>query len=165
MHWRRIAATVRTAPTVTSPVTKRILDMKRLDHIAVAVPNLEEAVQFYQDALGLELICIETIAEQGVRVAKLDVGNTHIELLEPLSPETPVGKFLSSRGAGLHHICLGVADIAQDLDKLKEKSVRLIDSEPKIGAEGARIAFVHPKATGGVLMELSQPQTPHVEQH
>lgn len=139
--------------------------MKRLDHIAVAVPNLEEAVQFYESALGLRLICIETVAEQGVRVAKLDVGNTHIELLEPLSPDTPVGKFLASRGAGLHHICLGVENIGEDLEKLKEKSVRLIDNEAKIGAEGAKIAFVHPKATGGVLMELSQPQTPHAEQH
>lgn len=139
--------------------------MKRLDHIAVAVPNLEEAVQFYEDALGLKLIGIETVEEQGVRVAKLDVGNTHIELLEPLSPDTPVGKFLAARGAGLHHICLGVVDIAQDLDKLKGKRVRLIDSEPKIGTEGAQIAFVHPKATGGVLVELSQPQKPHVQQH
>jgi methylmalonyl-CoA/ethylmalonyl-CoA epimerase len=139
--------------------------MKRLDHIAVAVPNLEEAVQFYESALGLRLICIETVEEQGVRVAKLDVGNTHIELLEPLSPDTPVGRFLASRGAGLHHICLGVEDINEDLEKLKKKNIRLIDNEAKIGAEGAKIAFVHPKATGGVLMELSQPQKPHVEQH
>lgn len=137
--------------------------MKRLDHIAVAVPNLEEAMQFYKEALGLELICIETVAEQGVRVAKLDAGNTHIELLEPLSPDTPVGKFLAQRGAGLHHICMGVGDICADLEKLKAQNVRLIDNEPKIGAEGAKIAFVHPKATGGVLMELSQPQKPHVE--
>lgn len=139
--------------------------MKRLDHIAVAVPNLEEAIQFYEKALGLALICIETVEQQGVRVAKLDAGNTHIELLEPLSADTPVGKFLAQRGAGLHHICLGVSDIDEDLDKLKEQQVRLIDNEPKIGAEGAKIAFVHPKATGGVLMELSQPLEPHVEQH
>lgn len=139
--------------------------MKRLDHIAVAVANLEEAIQFYEKALGLPLICIETVEQQGVRVAKLDAGNTHIELLEPLSPDTPVGKFLAQRGAGLHHICLGVSDIDEDLDKLKEQQVRLIDNEPKIGAEGAKIAFVHPKATGGVLMELSQPLQPHFEQH
>lgn len=132
--------------------------MKRIDHLAVAVPNLEEALAFYQDKLGLRLICIEVVEEQGVRVAKLDAGNTHIELLEPLSPETPVGKFLAQRGAGLHHICLGVDDIVGELNTLKNGQVRLIDQEPKIGAGGAKIAFVHPKATGGVLMELSEPQ-------
>jgi methylmalonyl-CoA/ethylmalonyl-CoA epimerase len=126
----------------------------------VAVPNLEEALAFYEKSLGLECICIETVAEQGVRVAKLDAGNTHIELLEPLSADTPVGKFLAAKGPGLHHICLGVTDIGTELACLKEHQVRLIDQEPKIGAGGAKIAFVHPKATGGVLMELSEPQEP-----
>ncbi|MBX9572739.1 MAG: methylmalonyl-CoA epimerase [Candidatus Obscuribacterales bacterium] len=135
--------------------------MKRVDHLAVAVPKLEEALEFYQKQLGLKLICVEVVEEQGVRVAKLDAGNTHIELLEPLGPDTPVGKFLAQRGPGLHHICLGVDDIASELKVLKEGQVRLIDQEPRIGAEGARIAFVHPKATGGVLMELSQPKDGH----
>src|SRR6185437_7564859 len=126
------------------------------DHIAVAVQNLEEALRFYQDALGLSCFAIETVEEQGVRVAKLDAGNTHIELLEPLGPDTPVGKFLTARGQGLHHICFGVDDIQCELDKLKSVQTKLIDQSPKIGAGGAQIAFVHPKATGGVLMELSQ---------
>ena len=132
--------------------------MKRVDHIAIAVHSLEEALAFYENALGLTRICIETVEEQGVRVAKLDTGNTHIELLEPLSENSPVAKFLSQRGPGLHHICLGVPDIGAELDVLKEKQMRLIDQEPKIGAGGAKIAFVHPKATGGVLLELSEPQ-------
>lgn len=135
--------------------------MKRIDHIAIAVENLEEALRFYQEALGLELLGVEVVAEQGVRVAKLDAGNTHIELLEPLNAETPVGKFLSQRGQGLHHICFGVDDIDCELKKLDAANARLIDKTPKIGAGGAQIAFVHPKATGGVLMELSQLKEEH----
>jgi methylmalonyl-CoA/ethylmalonyl-CoA epimerase len=134
---------------------------KHIDHIAIAVESLEESLRFYQDALGLHCFTIETVEEQGVRVAKLDAGNTHIELLEPLSPDTPVGKFLASRGQGLHHICFGVPDIVCELDKLKSTGTRLIDQAPKIGAGGAQIAFVHPKATGGVLMELSQAPEAH----
>jgi methylmalonyl-CoA epimerase len=129
----------------------------RLDHIAIAVANLDDALRFYREEFGLECIAIEEVVEQGVRVAKLDLGNTHIELLEPLSADTPVGKFLQSRGPGLHHICVGVDDILKRLDTLKMKGTRLIDEQPKLGAGGARIAFVHPKATGGVLLELSQP--------
>lgn len=132
--------------------------MKRVDHIAVAVHNLEEALSYYQGSLGLTLLGIETVEEQGVKVAKLDTGNTHIELLEPLSPESPVGKFLATKGPGLHHICLAVSDIDAELGVLKDKQIKLIDQQPRIGAGGARIAFVHPKATGGVLMELSQPR-------
>lgn len=128
----------------------------RLDHIAIAVPSLDEALRFYQEEFGLTCITIEEVVEQGVRVAKLDLGNTHIELLEPLSPDTPVGKFLQNRGPGLHHICIGVDDILTRLDTLKTKGTKLIDEQPKLGAGGARIAFVHPKATGGVLLELSQ---------
>lgn len=129
----------------------------RVDHLAVAVNNLEESLRFYKEVLGLECITIETVEEQGVRVAKLDIGNTHIELLEPLGPETPVGKFLEKRGPGLHHICVGVDNIVDELAKLKNDGVKLIDKEPRIGADGASIAFVHPQATGGVLLELSQP--------
>jgi methylmalonyl-CoA epimerase len=129
---------------------------KRIDHIAVAVQNLEESLKFYQDALGLTCIGVEVVEEQGVRVAKLDAGNTHIELLEPLNPDTPVGKFMAQRGQGLHHICFEVDDINNELGQLKAKQTRLIDETPKIGAGGAHIAFVHPRATGGVLMELSQ---------
>lgn len=128
----------------------------RVDHIAVAVKSLDESLKFYKDQFGLEVIEIEVVEEQGVRVAKLDVGNTHIELLEPLSEDTPVGKFIAQRGPGLHHICLGVNDIECELKKLKDSSTKLIDETPRIGAGGARIAFVHPKATNGVLMELSE---------
>jgi methylmalonyl-CoA/ethylmalonyl-CoA epimerase len=131
--------------------------LKRVDHIGVAVSNLEEALAFYRDCLGLQLIEIELVEEQGVRVAKLEAGNTHIELLEPLSPDSPVGKFLSTRGQGLHHVCFAVDDINHELDGMKAAQVRLIDAVPRTGAGGAKIAFVHPKATGGVLMELSQP--------
>jgi methylmalonyl-CoA/ethylmalonyl-CoA epimerase len=130
--------------------------VKRIDHIAVAVENLEESLKFYQEALGLPCLGIEVVEEQGVRVAKLDAGNTHIELLEPLNKDTPVGKFLAQRGQGLHHICFQVDDIHSELKELKAKETRLINETPKIGAGGAQIAFVHPKATGGVLMELSQ---------
>jgi methylmalonyl-CoA epimerase len=129
---------------------------KRLDHVAIAVENLEESLKFYREQFGLECLPIEIVEEQGVRVAKLELDNTHIELLEPLSPDSPVGKFLAQRGAGIHHICIGVNDINKELDNLKRGDVLLIDQNPKIGAGGAHIAFVHPKATGGVLLELSE---------
>lgn len=129
----------------------------RLDHIAIAVTNLDEALRFYAEQLGLECIGTEIVEDQGVRVAKLELGNTHLELLEPLSDDTPVGKFLKHHGPGLHHMCVGTLDIQKNLDKLKAGGTRLIDETPRIGAGGAKIAFVHPKSTGGVLLELSQP--------
>ena len=129
---------------------------KRLDHIAIVVHSIAEALPFYE-GLGLKTLEIEIVEEQGVKVAKLDIGNTHIELLEPLSPDTPVGKFLAQKGPGLHHICIGVEDIEADLKELKSSGTKLINETSKIGAGGAKIAFVHPKATGGVLLELSQP--------
>lgn len=138
---------------------------KQIDHIAVAVEHLDEALKYYRDTLGLTCICIETVAEQGVRVAKLDVGNTHIELLEPLGPDTPVGKFLAKRGPGLHHICMAVDNIEDELARLKACHTRLIDETARVGAEGALIAFVHPQSTGGVLMELSQPAKNHERTH
>src|SRR6516162_10115477 len=124
----------------------------RLDHIAIAVANLQEAMRFYIEALGLKLDSVEEVEDQGVRLAKLAVGSSHIELLEPLSPQTPVGKFLQGRGPGLHHVCLGVDDIAARLAALKSRGVRLIDDSPRRGAGGASIAFIHPKATSGVLI-------------
>jgi len=130
----------------------------RVDHIAIAVNNLEEVLTFYRDQFGLDCIDIEVVKEQGVVVAKLDLGNVHLELLEPITPDTPVGKFLQRRGPGLHHICVGVNSIKDELANLKNHGTKLIDHEPKIGAGGAQIAFVHPKATGGVLLELSQPK-------
>lgn len=130
----------------------------RLDHIAIAVHSLEEALPFYE-GLGLTRLEIEVVEEQGVRVAKLDIGNTHIELLEPLSADTPVGKFISQKGPGLHHICIGVTNIEENLCQLKSRGTKMINETAKIGAGGAKIAFVHPKATGGVLLEISQPQS------
>lgn len=129
----------------------------RIDHIAIAVDNLEESMRFYKETLGLDCITVEVVEEQGVTVAKFDIGNTHIELLEPLGPDTPVGKFIAKKGGGLHHICVGVDSIEDELGKLKDKGVKLIDEQPRTGADGASIAFVHPKSTGGVLLELSQP--------
>lgn len=129
----------------------------RIDHIAIAVDNLEESMRFYKETLGLDCITVEVVEEQGVTVAKFDIGNTHIELLEPLGPDTPVGKFIAKKGGGLHHICVGVDSIEDELGKLKDKGVKLIDEKPRTGADGAAIAFVHPKSTGGVLLELSQP--------
>lgn len=134
------------------------MGVKRLDHIAIAVQDLESSLEFYKQQLGLECIEIETVEEQGVRVAKLDVGNTHIELLEPLGPDTPVGRYISKKGQGLHHICVGVDDIDEGIESLKSSGTRMIDEKHKIGAGGAKIAFVHPKSTGGVLLELSEPQ-------
>lgn len=129
------------------------------------MPSLEEALGFYQHKLGLRCLGIETVEEQGVRVAKLDAGNTHIELLEPLGPDTPVGKFLATKGPGLHHICMAVADIESELCTLKDAQVKLIDQNYRIGAGGAKIAFVHPKASGGVLMELSEPGDSNASDH
>jgi len=140
-------------------------DRLRLDHVAIAVNNLEESLRFYQEQFGLPCLGIEVVEEQGVRVAKLDAGNTHIELLEPLNPDTPVGKFLQQRGPGIHHICMGVKDVKGELDALKQNGARLIDEQPKIGAGGAQIGFVHPKSTGGVLLELSQPVANCSEKH
>jgi len=136
------------------------MSANRLDHIAIAVNNLEEALKFYRDQLGLECIETEVVEDQGVRVAKLDLGNTHIELLEPLSEDSPVGKFLKHHGPGLHHLCVGTGDIIEKLAKFKQAGSRLIDEQPRRGASGAQIAFIHPKSTGGVLLELSQPSGP-----
>lgn len=137
-----------------------------IQHLGIAVGKIGEALRFWRDALGLELQApegpedieegIEIVAEQGVRVAMLPVGRSRIELLEPMGEETPVGKFLARRGPGIHHLCLEVADLPALLGQLKAAGARLIDEEPRIGAGGALVAFVHPAATGGVLLELSQ---------
>jgi methylmalonyl-CoA epimerase len=129
----------------------------RIDHIGVAVEDLDAALPLYRDALGMPLVHRETVSEQGVEAALLDVGEGHVELLQPLGPETPVGKFLAGRGPGLHHVAYRVADVAGTLDALRAAGLRLIDEQPRIGIRGSRVAFLHPKSTGGVLTEIVQP--------
>lgn len=128
----------------------------KVDHIGIATRKLDEALALWQDALGLEVDSTEEVIEQGVRVAMLAIGETHIELLEPLSPNSPVGKFLEKRGPGIHHIAVRVPDIRAALAQLKEKGTRLIDETPRLGAGGCLVAFVHPSSANGVLLELVQ---------
>ncbi|GFN22268.1 methylmalonyl-CoA epimerase [Thermanaeromonas sp. C210] len=132
------------------------MKVTRVDHIGIAVPNLEEALKFYEGVLGLKCTGIEEVAEQKVKVAFLPVGDSEIELLESTDPEGPIAKFIASRGPGIQHIALRVENIEETLGELKEKGIRLIDEKPRYGAGGAQIAFVHPKATTGVLLEISQ---------
>ncbi len=128
----------------------------KIDHIGIATPELEEGLAVWRDALGLEVDATEEVTEQGVRVAMLAIGDTHVELLEPLSPESAVGRFLAKRGPGIHHIAIEVTDIHASLKILKSKGARLIDETPRIGARGCLVAFVHPTSTKGVLLELVQ---------
>lgn len=128
----------------------------KLDHIGIAVSNLDESIKFYRDILGMELHGTETVAEQKVRVAFLPVGDTEVELLESTDAEGPIAKFIEAKGQGIQHLAFSVPDIEAALAELKAKGVRLIDEKPRYGAGGAKIAFLHPKATNGVLIELSQ---------
>jgi len=126
----------------------------KIDHIGIAVRSLSETLRFYQEALGLNASGFEDIADQGVRVAMLPVGESRIELLEPLRADSPVEKFMAKRGEGIHHIAIQVGDLEAALERLKTAGVRLIDSSPRQGAHGSRIAFIHPSSTHGVLLEL-----------
>lgn len=128
----------------------------KIQHLGVAVGSIDEALAFWRDGLGLELKDVEVVADQGVKVAMLPIGESRIELLEATGEDTPVGKFIAKRGAGMHHLCVEVDDVAATLADLKTKNVRLIDEQPRIGAGGALVAFVHPASTGGVLIELTQ---------
>jgi len=129
------------------------MSIQRVDHIAIVVEDLEAALATYRDALGIELDHIAEIPDQGVKVAFLPIGDGEVELLEPLSPDSGIGKYLAKRGEGLHHICLEVDDIEAALAELKAGGVALIDESPRSGAHG-RIAFIHPKGAHGVLIEL-----------
>ena len=129
---------------------------EKINHIGIAVKNLENSIPLYRDQLGMEFEGTEEVAEQRVRVAFLKIGESRIELLEPTSPDSPVAKFLEKNGEGIHHMAYEVADIEQALAELKQKEVRLIDEKPRRGAHGSLIAFLHPKATGGVLTEICQ---------
>ncbi|MDQ3666045.1 MAG: methylmalonyl-CoA epimerase [Acidobacteriota bacterium] len=128
----------------------------KIDHIGIATRQLKEATALWQDSLGLEIESTEDVIDQGVRIAMLAIGETHIELLEPLVPDSPVGKFLDKRGPGIHHIAIRVDDIRAALGQLKEKGARLIDETPRLGAGGCLVAFIHPSSTNGVLLELVQ---------
>ena len=128
----------------------------KVDHIGIAINGLDEALAVWRDALGLDVEHTEEVAEQGVRVTMLPIGESHIELLEPLTENSPVGKFLEKRGPGIHHIAVRVPDINAALAQLKEKGSRLIDEAPRVGARGCLVAFVHPSSANGVLLELVQ---------
>ncbi len=127
-----------------------------IEHIGIAVSNLEDAVSFYEKVFGLKCYNIEEIDDQKVRTAFFMVGQTKIELLESTDPEGPVGKFIAKRGEGIHHIAFAVRDIDEQLEKASEYGVRLIDSSPRKGAEGLDIAFLHPGSTSGVLIEICE---------
>ena len=129
----------------------------RIDHIGVAVEEIEPALELYRDSFGLVLTHREVIDEQGVEAVLLDVGENHVELLAPLHPDTPVGKFLARQGPGLHHVAYQVSDIDATLEQLKQAGMQLIDQQPRIGIRGSRVAFVHPRATVGVLTEIVEP--------
>ena len=129
----------------------------RIDHVGVAVEDLEGAIALYQGTFGMPLAHRETVEEQGVEAALLDVGDGHVELLRPLGPDTPVGKFVAKRGEGLHHVAYAVADIDAALEELKGRGIELIDSEARVGIRSSRVAFVHPRSTGSVLTELVEP--------
>jgi len=130
--------------------------LEKIDHIGFAVRDLEAAMQFYRDCLGLTVMKVEEVAEQKVKVAFLPVGESKVELLQSTDPEGPVAKFIAARGEGVQHISFRVSNLEEKLSELKAKGVRLIDEKPRLGAGGARIAFLHPKSTGGVLVELCE---------
>ncbi len=131
-----------------------------IDHLGIAVTDLAEAVRALRDDLGFPVIAQEEVPEQKVRVVKLDAGGSDLELLASTDPEGPIGKFLRARGPGIHHVSVRVDDLEKTLASLAARGVRLIDRTPRVGAEGKRIAFVHPKATAGVLIELCETKPP-----
>jgi methylmalonyl-CoA epimerase len=133
----------------------------RIDHIGVAVASIEETLPLYAEGYAMTVVHRETVAEQGVEAVLLDVGESHVELLQPLAPDTPVGSFLEKRGPGLHHVAFQVTDIEGELERLRAAGVRLIDETPRTGIRGSRVAFCHPKSTGGVLTEIVQPAEGH----
>jgi methylmalonyl-CoA/ethylmalonyl-CoA epimerase len=126
----------------------------KIDHLGIAVRSLGDSLPFYRDALGLEIKGTETVSDQGVNVALLPVGESRIELLEPINEDSPVARFLARRGEGLHHICYEVTDLAGRLNEFRARGVRVLDGYPRRGAEGKLVAFLHPSSANGVLVEL-----------
>jgi methylmalonyl-CoA epimerase len=133
----------------------------RIDHVGVAVEDLDAAIALYETTYEMKLVHRETVAEQGVEAVLLDVGENHVELLAPLGPDTPVGKFLAKKGPGIHHVAYQTTDIDATLAALKAAGTRLIDETPRIGIRGSRVAFLHPAASGGVLTEIVEPAGGH----
>jgi len=133
----------------------------RIDHIGVAVEEIDAALALYGDSFEMELAHRETVESQGVEAVLLDVGEGHVELLAPLGPETPVGKYLAKNGPGLHHVAYAVEDIDAALKKIAAAGIQLIDSEPRAGIRDSRVAFLHPRSTGGVLTEIVEPAGGH----
>jgi len=133
----------------------------RIDHIGVAVESIDDALKLYETSYEMTLVHREVVEEQGVEAVLLDLGENHVELLQPLGPDTPVGKYLERRGAGIHHVAYQVTDIDAELARLRDAGVQLIDQTPRIGIRGSRVAFCHPKSTGGVLTEIVEPAEGH----
>ena len=133
----------------------------QIDHVGVAVEDLDAAIALHERAYGLALAHREVVEEQGVEAVLLDVGENHVELLQPLGPDTPVGKYLERRGAGIHHVAYQVQDIDAELERLRAAGVELIDQSPRTGIRGSRVAFCHPRSTGGVLTEIVEPAEAH----
>jgi len=129
----------------------------RIDHVGVAVEDLDASIALYEQTYDMKLVHRETVTEQGVEAVLLDVGENHVELLAPLAPDTPVGRFLAKKGPGIHHVAYQVADIDAALSSLKAAGLRLIDEAPRVGIRGSRVAFLHPAASGGVLTEIVEP--------
>lgn len=129
----------------------------RIDHIGVAVEDLDAAIKLYERSFEMELVHRETVESQGVEAVLLDVGEGHVELLAPLGPDTPVGKFIAKNGVGIHHVAYAVEDIEEALVKAEAAGIRMIDKEPRVGIRGSRVAFAHPAATGSVLTEIVEP--------
>jgi methylmalonyl-CoA/ethylmalonyl-CoA epimerase len=133
----------------------------RIDHIGVAVEDIDAALALYRDGFEMELAHRETVESQGVEAVLLDVGDGHVELLAPLGPDTPVGKYMAKNGAGLHHVAYAVDDIDAALKSIAAAGIQLIDSEPRVGIRDSRVAFLHPRSTGGVLTEIVEPAGGH----
>jgi len=127
-----------------------------VDHIGIAVKSIDDALAFWQSALGVKCTGVEEVEEQKVKTAFLPIGDTEVEVLEATSDESPVAKFIEKKGEGIHHLAIRVENLEAALAELKEKGIRLIDETPRYGAGGAKIAFVHPKSTGGILLEISE---------
>lgn len=138
--------------------------MKKIDHIGIAVSSIERALPFYTNVLQLPLLGVEEVQSQQVKVAFLKIGDSKIELLEPLSSDSPIAKFIEKRGEGIHHVALGVSSIEEIIEEMKANGIKMLNEEPRFGAGGAKIAFMHPKSTGSVLYELCE-KTSKEESH